>query len=351
MAKKITIKEIAKESGYSIGTVSRALNSMAGVSKEAREAIMQIVDKYNFELNTNAKFLKQRSRQGIVVLIRGNNNMLFADLLEKLQSQIQERGYVPLVYYISEDENEVEEAIKIIKLRAPMGIMFLGSTREHFRKKFKDIKIPCLMVTNSASGLPFSNLSSVSTNDSGGAQFAVEYLLSSGHTEIGILGGSLSDSQAAKSRYQGVQYAFYNRGLKFSFDEQYEEEYFSVDGGYRAMNRLLAKKPDVTGVFVMSDVMALGAIRAAADAGYRIPEDISIIGFDGLLIGNYTVPRLTTICQDTLEISKRSVDSLISIIENYSPPVYEEIPFSFIEGESVKMMADSDSAVFSDTSL
>ena len=82
MAKKITIKEIARESGYSIGTVSRTLNQMPGVSEEARETIMQIVRKYNFELNTNAKFLKQRNRSGIMILVRGNNNMLFADLLE-----------------------------------------------------------------------------------------------------------------------------------------------------------------------------------------------------------------------------------------------------------------------------
>lgn len=340
MAKKITIKDIARESGYSIGTVSRALNQMPGVSDEARESILQIVRKYNFELNTNAKFLKQRNRSGIVILVRGNNNMLFADLLEKLQVLISERGYDPLIYYISEEQDEVEETLKICRLRSPLGIMYLGSTREHFRKKFHKITIPSLLVTNSALGLPFQNLSSVTTNDSAAAQLAVEYLFSLGHEEIGILGGSLSDSQAAKSRYQGAQYAFYNREKRFDFDKQYSEDFFTVEGGYRSMKDLIRKNPDLTAVFAMSDVSAIGAIRAIADEGKRVPEDISVIGFDGLKISDFTLPRLTTINQDTDMLAQKSVEVLCSTIEQLSPPVYEEVPFSFREGESVMAHPD-----------
>ncbi|WP_273235287.1 LacI family DNA-binding transcriptional regulator [Ileibacterium valens] len=334
MAKKITIKEIARESGYSIGTVSRTLNQMPGVSEEARETIMQIVRKYNFELNTNAKFLKQRNRSGIMILVRGNNNMLFADLLEKMQMLITEKGYDPLIYYISEDQDEVEETLKFCRIRSPMGIMFLGSTREHFRKNFQKITIPCVLVTNSAMGLPFNNLSSVTTNDSAAAQFAVEYLFSLGHEHIGIIGGSLSDSQAAKSRYQGAQYAFYNRQIPFNFEKQYVENYFTIEGGYQAMKELLAKIPEITAVFAMSDVSALGAIRAIADSGKRVPEDIAVVGFDGLKITQFTIPRLTTIRQNTDELARRSVEVLCKTIEELCPPVYEEISFSFAKGES-----------------
>lgn len=95
MAKKITIKEIARESGYSIGTVSRTLNQMPGVSEEARETIMQIVRKYNFELNTNAKFLKQRNRSGIMILVRGNNNMLLRICLKRCRCSLQKKDMIP----------------------------------------------------------------------------------------------------------------------------------------------------------------------------------------------------------------------------------------------------------------
>lgn len=335
MAARITIKDIAKESGYSIGTVSRTLNHMPGVSAEARSAILDVVKKYNYQLNPNAKFLKQRTREGIAIMIRGRSNLLFAELVEKIQARVEEKGYDAIVYYIGEEENEVEEAIKACALRSPQGILFLGSTREYFRRAFDRIRIPCLMVTNSALGLPFSNLSSVSTDDGAAAQYAIEYLFSLGHEKIGILGGYLSDSQAAKSRYHGVQYAFYDRKKHFSYEEQYEAEYFSVEGGYRAMERLLEKMPDVTAVFVMADIMAIGAMRAARDHGLSIPEDISIIGFDGLELSAYTIPRLTTIAQDVEQIASRSVDILCQTIEELTPPVYEDLPFTLHPGESV----------------
>ena len=333
---RITIKDIARESGYSIGTVSRALNRTAGVSDEAREAIMGVVAKYNFQLNPNAKFLKQRAKEGIAIVIRGNANALFSDLTEKMQKKIESLGYDAIVYYIGEEEDEVQAAIQFCTQRSLLGIMFLGSTRSHFRRKFRNIRIPSLLVTNSAVGLPYPNLSSVTTDDAAGAQFAVEYLFSLHHDHIGVLGGNISNSQAAKSRYHGIQYAFYDRGRTFDFSRQYVTERFTIQGGYRAMEQLLNQYPDATAVVAMSDLMAMGAIRAAADRGLKIPEDLSIIGFDGLEIAEYSIPRLTTIKQDTEQMAERAVTLLTNSIHEMNPAVYEEIPFTFVEGESVR---------------
>lgn len=332
---RITIRDIAKESGYSIGTVSRALNNATGVSKQAREVILKVVEKYDFKLNPNAKFLKQKTREGIAILVRGHENLLFTDLTERIQGEVERAGYDAILHYLDEDEDEVEEAIELLQQRSLQGIFFLGSSREHFRRKFSSIRIPCLMVTNSALGLPFANLSSVSTNDSAAAQYAMEYLFSRGHENIGVLGGFMDRSQPAKSRYQGAQYACFNRGIKFDPEHQYEAEYFSMEGGYNSMQRMLDKNPDISAVFCMSDVMAIGAMRAAADRGLRVPEDISVIGFDGLVTCDFTIPRLTTIRQETEIIAKRSVEILLDMIENYTQPVYEDISFEMKPGESV----------------
>ena len=123
----MTIKDIAKEAGYSVGTVSRVLNNHPDVSDKARKKVMAVVKKNHFKLNNNAKHLKQQSNSGIAVIVKGNNNMLFATIVEKLQGLIKERGYVCLIYYIDEDENEVEQALQICRERQPMGILFLGS--------------------------------------------------------------------------------------------------------------------------------------------------------------------------------------------------------------------------------
>ena len=99
---------------------------------------MAVVKKNHFKLNNNAKHLKQQSNSGIAVIVKGNNNMLFATIVEKLQGLIKERGYVCLIYYIDEDENEVEQALQICRERQPMGILFLGSDLEYYRGRFGD---------------------------------------------------------------------------------------------------------------------------------------------------------------------------------------------------------------------
>lgn len=132
----MTIKDIAKEAGYSVGTVSRVLNNHPDVSDKARKKVMAVVKKNHFKLNNNAKHLKQQSNSGIAVIVKGNNNMLFATIVEKLQGLIKERGYVCLIYYIDEDENEVEQALQICRERQPMGILFLGSDLEYYLRSF-----------------------------------------------------------------------------------------------------------------------------------------------------------------------------------------------------------------------
>ena len=130
----MTIKDIAKEAGYAVGTVSRVLNNQPGVSDEAREKIMEVVEKYHFRLNNNAKLLKQRYNSGIAIIVKGTKNMLFADLVETLQKLIKNSGYACFIYYIGEDDQEVEQALQICRERQPMGILFLGSNKENFKE-------------------------------------------------------------------------------------------------------------------------------------------------------------------------------------------------------------------------
>lgn len=333
----MTIKDIAREAGYSVGTVSRVLNNSPDVSDKARKKILDVVDKYHFKLNSNAKHLKKQSKDGIAIIIKGTQNMLFATIVEQMQGLIRQKDYSCMVYYLDEDDNELEQAIQICRERHPLGILFLGSNLEYFRQRFSfvTVPVPCVMVTNIASELGFDNLSSVSTDDTIAAKFAVENLISLGHKKIGILGGVLSLSHTAFLRYEGCKMAFEEHGIAFDHSHQYEAARFSISEGYYAMGRLLDKMPDLTAVFAMSDVMAVGAIRAIHDRGLRVPEDISVIGFDGIDIGNYMVPRLTTIRQHREIIASRSVEILLRCIDGSATAVHEVEPFYLIPGESV----------------
>ena len=332
----MTIKDIAKESGYAVGTVSRVLNDQPGVSEKARIRIMEVVDKYQFRLNSNAQLLKKQSNDSVAIIIKGNRNMLFAGLMENLQGRIKDKGYTSLIYYIGEDDNEVEQAMQICRDIKPLGILFLGSNAENFREKFEYVDVPCVLVTNPAEGLLFENLSSVCISDQSAAKTAVDYLIRLGHRKIAILGGEMLHSTPAKARYEGCMEAFAENKITFDADIYLESDYFTMEGGYSCMKRLLDRASDFTAVFAMSDVTALGAIRAIYDRGLRVPEDISVIGFDGIEMGQYMVPKLTTIAQPEVEIAEKVVDILLKQINENEKAIYEQTTFSLIEGDSVK---------------
>lgn len=209
---------------------------------------MQVVNKYNFRLNNNAKHLKQQSKDGIAIIIKGTQNMLFAAVLEPMQRLVESKGYASLMYYISEDDNEIEQAIQICKERRPLGILFLGCNHDYFRKYFHRITVPCVLVTSNAEGLQLDNLSSVCTDDKSAARLAVEHLIKQGHKNIGVLGGNMSASNAVYSRYVGVKEALVEHGYGFDEDRQFVTSYFTISGGYEAMNRLFDKMPELTAV-------------------------------------------------------------------------------------------------------
>ena len=334
----ITIKDIAKESGYAVGTVSRVLNNRSDVSEKAREKIMEVVNKHHFKLNNNAKHLKQQTAKGIAIIIKGSHNMLFAHIVEQMQGMLTEKGLDCLIYYINEKENEVETAVRLCAERRPAGIMFLGCNLQYCRDRLSAITIPCVLVTTSAQSLGFPNLSSVCINDTEAAKAVVRRLIENGHTEIGILGGYLEHSKVAYTRFSGCMESFEAYNVPFDTEKQYMESYFNMADSYSSMQLLLQKMPQITAVFAMSDVMAIGAIRAIKDSGKKVPDDISVVGFDGLELAEYLYPKLTTIRQNRERIAQRSVDILLDCIDNGSKAVHETVPFSIIVGESTRKL-------------
>ena len=310
----LTIKDIAKESGYSVSTVSRVLNNRRDVSPEAKKRITEIV----------------------AVLVKGTSNMLFASIVEAIQKKIEATRYTVSINYIDEDDDEVREALTVCREHKPLGMLFLGGNPKFFEKSFESVKIPCVLVTNQGELLGFDNLSSVATDDEAAAEFAIDYLIGQGHEKIGILGGDFVLSHTSKQRYLGCVRSFQKHQIPFEEEQYFEKARFSYESGYRAMKRLMKKAEDITAVFAMSDVIAIGAIRAVIDCGRQVPEDISVMGFDGITMAEYYNPKLTTIQQQYNILAVRSVEILLQNIDWNVAPVYEIIPFHLVQGESVR---------------
>ena len=333
----MTIKDLAAQTGYSVGTVSRVLNNQPHVSELAKETILKAAGESGFQLNENARQLKQQQSNAILVVCKGKSNELFDGLLMEIQARVASTAYTLIVDYIDESENEVRRALQLCREKKPQGILFLGGALEHFRQSFQNISLPCVLVTTSAAELSFENLSSVTSDDTLAAAMAVRSLLELGHTKLAMIGGHREYSDIARLRYQGCMNAFRENNVSFE-ENQYETARFTYEDGYRAAKVLLERAAGFTALFAMSDVMALGAIRALRDAGKQVPQDISVVGFDGLSIGGYTVPRLSTVAQSVELLAEKSVQLLRQKIEENAKSRHEIIPVDLLMRESVRKL-------------
>lgn len=331
----MTIKDIAKKTGYAVSTVSRAINNHPDVSEEARRKIMECVEEHNFTLNNNAKHLKQSRPSAISIIIKGTKNTMFANIVETIQEQLKDKEVN--VHFVEEETDEVLYAQQIANERCPLGIIFLGGLPNNFRQGFQRIKVPCVLVSLDASEFGFSNLSSVCLDDKNAAKHAVEVLIEHGHSRIGIIAADRRVSGPAEKRVQGVNEAFETHHLLLD-SNNYEISRFSSGSSYNATMRLLDKNPEITAIFCMADIMAIGTLRAIYDRGKCVPDDISIIGFDGLDIVNYCVPRIETVKQDVEALATKSVEILERVIEKKQRGKHYRIPYSMQKGESIRYL-------------
>ena len=313
----MTIKDIAKLSGYGIGTVSRVINKQPGVSEKAREKILKIIEESNFEPNGNARKLKRCGGNTVTIIMKGRHNSFFMEILDRITLLLSELEEVVSCQIIDEDGDEVAEALKFVRDKTSKAIIFLGANLALFDERMNELDIPCVV-------------------DETATMELVQYLTGYGHKDIVVMGGEISDKQISFSRYLGCKKGFEKSGLEFDPDKNYMACRYSYEAGYETTKRLLEKNIHVTAIVGLSDTIAVGAIRAIEDAGKKVPDDISVVGFDGTVISRFYTPRITSMGQDINSIAKRSVELLMKHIHYTLGCEHDYAPHNLIEGESVR---------------
>lgn len=326
----MTIKDIARLSGYGVSTVSRALNGHPDISEAARAKIQAVIDEYNYIPNSNAKQLKQAAGKSILLIVNGVRNLFFSPIIGQIQYFVSENGANLSVHYLEESDNEVAEAVRLCAEQKPVGIVFLGGDIRNFTDSFEKIPIPCVLSTANASQLGFSNLSSVSIDDYEGGSSAINMLFSLGHEKIGVLCGDISSAGPTGIRYKGA--ADTAAANKITLCEEYCNYTFS--SAYKAAQRLVSKNPDITAIFAMSDILAIGAARALADMNKKIPQDISVLGFDGIEMSDFYTPRISTFAQPIREIASLTVGLLNDMTEKEKPAQHILLKAEYKKGGS-----------------
>ena len=316
----MTIKDIAKKCGVGISTVSRALNDHPDINPETKERILKTVAESDFVPNNSTRNLKRTDAQAIAVMVKEIDDPFFATMMQVLEREIRKRHYAFFIRHMTRGRDELEEAAELIAEKRLRGLIFLGGSFENKMDRLKKIKVPFVVCTASLTAVPEGRLASwVATDDYHASREIVNYLCETGNRNIAILASDKNDSNVGYLRMKGYEKALAEHQIPLRdelicyLDET--DTAYSMENGYRMMQKLLKRKCGFTAVFAISDLMAVGAIRALREAGKRIPQDVAVAGFDGLAFAEYFEPPITTMVQPVEEIAKESVVILFQMIE------------------------------------
>ena len=335
----ITIREIAKRCGVGVSTVSRALNDHSDINADTKRRILEVIRETGYIPNNSARNLKRTDAKCIAVLVKGITNPFFTPAIEAIGNEVKERGYALVLRHVEAYENEVDVALELEKEKRLRGIIFMGGNSKHHAERMKQLKVPVVFSTvgsDISDGLSRSSYSTVSVDDTLESFKMTEYLIGLGHRKIAILAEGNDEPSVVRMRLEGYRKALKKHGIKEDkkLIRFVDRQIYAMHNGYDTTKALVESKVEFTALYCISDVLAVGALRALKDAGIRVPEDVSVAGFDGQELSEYCIPRLTTIRQPLDEISKETIKLLFDIIDKESNHKHIVLPAQLVEGES-----------------
>ena len=332
----MNIRDIARISGVGVSTVSRVLNNHPDVKESTRENVLRVIKESNYVPNNSARILKQNNTKNIGVLVKGVFNPFFSELINVIGNKINENKYTMILqqndYAL---EHEVENIISFVKEKRLQGIICLGGNFIDLDgDSFKNIDVPVILTSvNTVSPSGRDKYSTVGINNLQSAYDATDYLIKKGHKNIALMIGEENDFCVSWWRYKG-----YIKALKDNNIEPNDENLIIGDYdsniAYKVTLDFLKKRKDITAIFAISDIMAMGVAKAVIDSGLIVGKDISIVGFDGMNISRYYNPGITTIKQPMEEMAIKSVEILFDLLKNKCENQHVLLDTELIERES-----------------
>jgi LacI family transcriptional regulator len=315
-----TIKDIAKKAGVSVTTVSRALNGYDDVNEETRKKIKKVAQELSYSPNAVARSLVSKKTRTIGLIISdinraGAKDAFAYEVLCGINDRTGDLNYDLLLFSTNPSKQMEKSYTALCRERNVEGAILSGLRLDdpYLQEVIEQNAFPCVLIDIPKVG---ANVAHITSDNRFGAAIAARHLLENGHRQIAMINGH-NQAFVSRERFEGFKDALEQFGIsaqsEFVFDGL-----FSEDGGAEAMYQILIRHPEVTAVFCASDLMALGAIRTLERMGRKVPEDISIVGFDDITISAYCSPKLTTIRQDKYELGYQAAQMLIDMLENRS---------------------------------
>lgn len=315
-----TIRDVAKLAEVSVSTVSRVLNKNGYVNKETEQKVLQAIELLQYEPSAVARGLAGKKTRTMALILPDITNPFFPELARAVEDVARTYGYT-VILCNSDDQGEKEKSyIEVLKKKYIDGILFASNTiGEDDLKRLKAKDIPLVVLDRAPSHLACSV---VCSNNVEGAKMAVQHLLQMGCRKVGHIYGP-QDLITAKERLIGYEDTV--RNFEWYTPSLMVPGFFHMDGGQQAVTGLLDRHPDVDGIFVGNDLMAVGVLKGLHRMGIRVPDQVALCGFDGISITRMTEPELSTIAQPIYDMGALATRILIKKIEglNIEDQLYE----------------------------
>lgn len=324
---------MAKAAGVSTATVSRVINGQTVVTPATRERVLSAVRRLGYQHNALAASLVKRRSNTLGVIIPDISNPFFPDVVRGLEDLAHKAGYNVILCNADLNLDKELEYFEVLRQKRVDGIIYhSGTVTPRHLKAFEQLRLPIVLA---ATIDPNRQYTSVMIDNRAAAAAAMAHLLELGHQQVAVITGH--DPVSGEARLQGYRDAMAQFGLELTEADVARADWDEA-AAYAAASRLLVRSPAPTAFAVASDLMALGAMAAVHDAGLRIPDDISIVGFDDIKLAATVRPRLTTVAQPLYEMGKRAaallIDTLARQEEDTVGPVHEILPFQLVVRET-----------------
>lgn len=281
-------------------------------------------------------YMDRESIQTVGVLLNGIANPFLSCMLNVVQTELDKRRYTMLLQQVEQNVDEIDAAAALVREKNPRGLIFLGGSFHQNTGKLAHLGIASVMVTGTIQkDVSRENFSSVTIDDyQAGYDLAVR-IYDAGHRKIAVIGHIRADFGVSRLRIDGFTHALRERGVIFGHETTAYAGEYTMRGGYNAAVQLI-QKTKVTCIFCVSDLIAIGAMRALHDCRMSVPGDVSVIGFDGIDEGRYFVPSLATVKQPDAQMALEAVDILMNRLEQEKPNEHRVCVPEFLEGESFR---------------
>lgn len=311
--RKVSMRKVSELAGVSTATVSRALKNPEMVFPDTRERILKAVDMLGYRPNMLARNFYSGKTETILVIVTDLTNPFFSGIIKGVEEVAQQLGYSVLLGDTDDDIKRERVYAEMVLSNRADGLIQLDHVFP-FAKKDAELasKIPMVSVCDAIDGdhdFPY-----VTIDNSAASREVASHLVSLGHTKIGAISGQ-KDSRVTSERLGGLKRVLQENGLKFN-DDWYIRGSYSKQSGQASAEELLQQEELPTAIFCFSDEIAIGAIKAIKSKGLRVPEDISVVGFDNIDVCEYIDPPLTTIDQPSVDMGRKAMQVLYQMIEN-----------------------------------